>query len=64
LRETYKPRWAAAAVAFCHPGLSGFTIQKRPAEMSDAEIAGLIEQAKEDLQHGIGGQSPWPRRMH
>ena len=64
LPEAYRDQLASLAAPFCHPRLSAVSITKRPAEMTDEEIAGLLDQAQEDLQHGIGGRDPWPRRMH
>jgi hypothetical protein len=64
LEEDYRDHLAAIVAPYTAPRLSAVSVTKRPAEMTDEEIAGLLDQAKEDLQHGIGGRASWPRRMH
>jgi hypothetical protein len=65
LPEEYRDHLAAIVAPYCSPRLSAVSIAKRPAEMTDEEIAGLLDQAKEDMRRlGIGGRDPWPRRMH
>jgi hypothetical protein len=62
--EDRRDEIAAIVAPYTAPRLSAVSITKRPGQMSDEEIAGLLDQAKEDLQHGIGRRDPWPRRMH
>jgi hypothetical protein len=64
LAEDYRDQLAAIVAPYTAPRLSAVSLSKRPAQMSDEEIAGLLDQAKEDLQHGIRGRDPWHRRMH
>jgi hypothetical protein len=65
LAEEYRDQLAAIAAPYTAPRLSAVSITKRPVEMTDEEITGLLDQAKEDLQRlGSGGRGPWPRRMH
>jgi hypothetical protein len=64
LPEDYRDHLAAIVAPYCSPRLSAISVQKRPGQMTDEEISGLLDQAKEDLQHGNGRQGPWPRRMH
>jgi hypothetical protein len=63
--EDRRDEIAAIVAPYTAPRLSAVTVQKRPIEMTDQEIAGLLDQTKEDLHHlGIGGRDPWRRRMH
>jgi hypothetical protein len=65
LPEAYRDQLASLAAPFCHPRLSAVSVTKRPAEMTDEEIASLLDQAQEDmLRLGVGGRDQWPRRMH
>jgi hypothetical protein len=65
LDEEYRDHLAAIVAPYTAPRLSAVSVTKRPAEMTDEEIAGLLDQTKEDMRRlGIGGQDPWPRRMH
>jgi hypothetical protein len=63
LPEEYRDHLAMACAPYTAPRLSAVSVTKRPAEMTDEEIAGLLDQAKEDLQR-LGGRGPWPHRMH
>jgi hypothetical protein len=63
--EDRRDEIAAIVAPYTAPRLSAVTVQKRPSQMSDEEITGLLDQAKEDMRRlGIGGRNPWPRRMH
>jgi hypothetical protein len=64
LPEDRRDEIAVALAPYFSPRLSAVSITKRPGQMSDEEIAGFLDQAKEDLQHGIGGRNSWRRRMH
>jgi hypothetical protein len=65
LEEERRDEIAVALAPYFSPKLSAVTVKKRPVEMSDEEIAGLLDQAKEDLQRGIGRRDPsWLPRMH
>jgi hypothetical protein len=65
LAEDYRDQLAAIVAPYTAPRLSAVSVAKRPAEMTDDEIAGMIDQAKEDLQHpGNGARNSWHRRMH
>jgi hypothetical protein len=65
LPEDRRDEIAVALAPYFSPRLSAVSVTKRPAEMTDEEIAGLLDQAKEDMRRlGIGGRDRWPRRMH
>jgi hypothetical protein len=65
LPEDYRDHLAMAVAPYTAPRLSAVSITKRPAEMTDEEIAGLLDQAKDDLARmGVGGRDQWLRRMH
>jgi hypothetical protein len=55
LSEEYRDRLAAIVAPYTAPRLSSVAITKRPAQMSDEEIATLLGLAQEDaLRLGIG----------
>jgi hypothetical protein len=65
LAEDYRDHLAMAVAPYCSPRLSAVTIKKKPREMSDEEIAELLDQAKGDAQRsGNGGRDPWRPRVH
>ena len=57
LDEDYRDHLAALVAPYTAPRLSAVAITKRPAEMTDEEIARLIATTKEDIDR-------WPRRLH
>jgi hypothetical protein len=64
LDEKYRDQLAIAVAPYTAPRLSAVAITKRPAEMSDGEIAELIGLVEEDmLRLGIG-RDKWPRPLH
>jgi hypothetical protein len=64
LDEKYRDQLAIAVAPYTAPRLSSVAITKRPAEMSDQEIAELIATTEEDmLRFGIG-RDKWPRPLH
>jgi hypothetical protein len=64
LDEKYRDQLAIAVAPYTAPRLSSVAITKRPAEMSDEEIAQLIGLTEEDmLRLGIG-RDKWPRPLH
>jgi hypothetical protein len=62
--EDRRDEIAALVAPYTAPRLSAVSITKTPGQMSDQEISALLEQAKADLQHGIGGRNSWRRQMH
>jgi hypothetical protein len=65
LSEDYRDHLAAIVAPYTAPRLSAVAVTKRPAEMTDAEIAELLDQAKDDMRRlGIGERDTWPRQMH
>jgi hypothetical protein len=65
LEEDRRDEIAALVAPYTAPRLSAVSITKRPIEMTDQEIAGLLDQAKQDVHRlGTGGPAPWRRRMH
>src|SRR6516165_1911520 len=64
LRPEYRDKVAAILAPYTAPRLSSVAITKRPAQMSDEEIAQLIGLTEEDmLRLGIG-RDKWPRPLH
>ena len=64
LSEEYRDKLAAIVAPYTAPRLSAVSITKRPAQMSDEEIAQLIGLTEEDmLRLGIGREK-WPRPVH
>jgi hypothetical protein len=64
LPEATRDQLASLAAPFCHPRLSAVSLTKRPAEMTDEEIAQLIGLTAEDmLRLGIG-RDRWPHPVH
>jgi hypothetical protein len=61
--EDRRDEIAAIVAPYTAPRLSAVSVAKRPAEMTDEEIAGLLEQTKEDLRES-GGRNQWRRQMH
>jgi hypothetical protein len=65
LSEEYRDQLAIALGPYTAPRLSAVTIKKRPNEMTDEEIAELLNQAEGDAQRsGNGGRDPWRPRVH
>jgi hypothetical protein len=64
LPEDYRDSLAGIVAPYCSPRLSAVSITKRPVEMTDEEIARLLDQTREDMRRGTGGRDSWPRRMH
>jgi hypothetical protein len=63
--EDRRDEIAAIVAPYTAPRLSAVSITKRPIEMTDDEIAGILDQAKEDRRRsGIRGRGPWPQQMH
>jgi hypothetical protein len=60
LAEDYRDQLAAIVAPYTAPRLSAVSIKKRPAEMTDEEIAQLIDLTREDMRKG----DRWPRRVH
>ena len=64
LSEEYRDKLAAIVAPYTAPRLSAVAITKRPAQMSDDEIAQMIGLTEEDmLRLGIG-QGRWPHPVH
>ena len=64
LPEEYRDQIAIAVAPYTAPRLSAVSVTKRPAEMTDEEIARLIRLTEEDmLRLGIGRER-WPRLTH
>jgi hypothetical protein len=63
LPEDYRDHLAAIVAPYTAPRLSAVSVTKRPVEMTDEEIAALLEQTKEDMQR-LGGRNRWHRQMH
>jgi hypothetical protein len=64
LPEQYRDEIASRVAPYTAPRLSSVAITKRPAEMTDDEIAQLIGLTEEDmLRLGIG-RDKWPRPLH
>ena len=64
LSPSYRDKLAAMAAPYCSPRLSAVAITKRPAQMTDEEIAQMIGLTEEDmLRLGIG-RDKWPRPLH
>jgi hypothetical protein len=64
LPEKYRDQLAAIVAPYTAPRLNAVTVAKRPAQMTDEEIAQLIGLTEEDmLRLGIG-RDRWPRRLH
>jgi hypothetical protein len=64
LSEEYRDKLAAIVAPYTAPRLSAVSITKRPAQMSDEEIAQLIGLTEEDmLRLGIGREK-WPHPVH
>jgi hypothetical protein len=64
LDERYRDQLAIAVAAYTAPRLNAVSLAKRPAQMSDQEIAELIGLTEEDmLRLGIG-RDKWPRPLH
>jgi hypothetical protein len=65
LAEDYRDHLAAIVAPYTAPRLSAVSVTKRPAEITDEEIATLLDQTREDMQRlGIEGRDQWFRRMH
>lgn len=63
--EDRRDEIAAIVAPYTAPRLSAVAVTKRPAEMTDEEIAGLLDQAREDVKRfGTGGRNQWPRTTH
>ena len=64
LDEKYRDQLAAQVASYTAPRLNAVSVSKRPAQMSDEEIAELIGLTQEDmLRLGIG-RDRWPRPLH
>jgi hypothetical protein len=64
LPEDYRDQLAAIVAPYTAPRLTAVSVTKRPAEMTDEEIAGLLALTEEDmLRLGIG-RDRWPRQVH
>ena len=64
LPAAYRDKLATMAAPYCSPRLSAVAITKRPAQMTDEEIAQMIGLTEEDmLRLGIG-RDKWPRPLH
>ena len=64
LDEKYRDQLAIAAAPYVSPRLSTVSVAKRPASMSDEEIAGLVGLVEEDLLRLGEGRGKWPRPLH
>jgi hypothetical protein len=64
LPASYRDKLAAMAAPYCTPRLSAIAITKRPAQMSDEEIAELIGLTREDMLRLGVGRGEWPRPVH
>jgi hypothetical protein len=64
LPPTYRDKLAAMAAPYCSPRLNSVAVTKRPAQMSDEEIAGLVGLVEEDLLRLGKGRDKWPRPLH
>jgi hypothetical protein len=64
LDEKYRDQLAIAVAAYTAPRLNAVSLSKRPAQMSDEEIADLIGLTENDmLRLGIGRER-WPPPLH
>ena len=64
LPAEYRDKLAAMAAPYCSPRLTSVAVTKRPAQMSDEEVAEMIGLTREDmLRLGIG-RGEWPRQVH
>jgi hypothetical protein len=65
LSEEYRDQLAIALGPYTAPRLSAVAIRKSPAQMTDEEIAELLDQAKGDTQRwGNGGMGLWRPKVH
>ena len=64
LDEDYRDHLAAIVAPYTAPRLSAISVTKRPAEMTDEEIARLIGMTEEDMLRLGVGRDRWPRRIH
>jgi hypothetical protein len=64
LPATYRDKLAAMAAPYCSPRLASVAITKRPAQMSDTEVADLLGMTEEDLLRLGVGRGEWPRPLH
>jgi hypothetical protein len=64
LAENYKDQLAAILAPYTAPRLTAVAVNKRPAAMSDEEIAALIGMTQEDLLKLGVGRDKWPRQVH
>jgi hypothetical protein len=65
LSPDYRDKLATMAAPYCSPRLSAVAVTKRPAQMTDEEIAEMIGLTEEDmLRLGIGRGDKWPRPVH
>jgi hypothetical protein len=64
LDERYRDQLAIAVAPYTAPRLSSVAITKRPAEMSDEEIAQLIATTEQDMLGLAIGRGKWPRPLH
>jgi len=64
LPEAYRDELAYRAAPYVSPRLSAVSVTKRPAQMSDEEIAGLAGLVEEDLLRLGEGRGQWPRPLH
>jgi hypothetical protein len=63
LAEDYRDQLAAIVAPYTAPRLTAVSVTKRPAEMTDEEIARLISLTEEDiLRLGIG-RNQWPHQV-
>jgi len=64
LPATYRDKIAALAAPYCSPRLAAVSVTKRPAAMSDAEIAEWLGTAQQDLERLKNGGGQWPVKLH
>ena len=64
LEEDYRDHLAAILAPYTAPRLTAVSVNKRPAAMTDEEIAALIGMTQEDLLKLGIGRDRWPRRVH
>jgi hypothetical protein len=60
LPATYRDKLAALAAPYCSPRLSAVSVTKRPAAMSDSEIAQLLGLVQEDITRAGEDRDHYP----
>jgi hypothetical protein len=64
LPAAYRDKLTMMAAPYCTPRLTAVAITKRPAQMTDDELAGLTGLVEEDLLRFGEGRDQWPHPVH